>query len=1057
MKLIRQMTLYSSQSASEYTFAIELCEVGGNAYVVNFRASSRNDKTREGTKTVIPVDRAIAERTFDELVNNKLAAGYSQIPYAGADVMKPADPPMSQTAAARRAAILKRLRDALEGEQTAQKKWKLSRVIWRAGELKLTEAAPYLLRLAHQGDAMQQYCAAWASGRCADESNATDVIRVLGHAYFQDATPAMVRRIAAAGLARLLKNSDDATFYHALLATLPNDIRAAVEQGDSNALSERLRYYLFTLKTASNAYLTTLYLLSQKYGAIREPLLTLLKELPFAPGYFQPIRQIFKAAEFYDDAEMFGLLAYRIEKTARGYRSPSGYYFRRHGSAQISGVGYMNVKEEYQQPQPRLAFSSKTRDYLRERITRTLRRAGEADSPAYAELAARLLLMYDDLTDKTQPYFIPRYLYEYRPYRRIDISTHYDAYSTHLAFNFILYGNSPRYGREPNAGAWHCVEPYQPGQPAPDAREEAFPALWDETPQTLVELLLKSRCERVQEFAAKAFRANPDNGKLLDTAQLIALLALPYPATNALALDLAAQRYTPGKPDVALVRALLNCPYQPAREMARRWIEKSAATFMQDAALVCDLIFSSYADGREWARAFLTTQHFFELQEQAIVSRALAMLLAAKPDELKSDAIQAISDMLLLAFPRSMYRLNLEIIGDLLAHEHAELHTLAGKILLKHTRDARTLPEELFAALLQSPSPQARSIGVQLLGKLPDYQLLEKQPLLTNFCISVFPEIRQAAKPLIGRLAKSQKAFGDALAQLLFSSMLFKEAADGIHQDVYALFIEELRPHLALFDADKTAKLLKSPHLHATLLGAYLLKNVVDMSAFSARQMIDLAKNELRDVREAAWNFYRRFPERIKKEAAVALGIVDSDWEDSRRFAFDYFRAAFAENDWTPELLVSLCDSVRDDVRAFGREMITRFFRDADGTDYLLKLSQHPSADLQLFATHYLEQFAANHADRIEKLEPYFVTMLSQVNKGRVAKTRIFSFLRAEAEKDEAAARVAARILTRQSATCAIGDKAACIEALRAIRHKFPQFDTPLKAVEPPIYAKAMG
>jgi len=1051
MKLIRQITLYSGQGDSEQTFSIELCDVGSNAYVVNFRATSRNGKTQDGTKTVIPVARAVAERTFDELVNSKLAAGYSQIPYAGSNT---ATPSRSQVEAARSDAILKRLRDALEGEQTARTKWKLSRVIWRAGELKLTEAAPYLLRLANQGDAMQQYCAAWALSRCADESNATDVIRVLGHAYFQDATPDNARRIAAAGLARLLKNVDDTTFFDALLATLPNDIRAAVEQDDSNALSERLRYYLFTLTTASNTYLTTLYLLSQKYGAIREPLLTLLNELSFAPGYFQPIRQILKAAELYDDAEMFGLLAYRIETTAHGYRSPSGYYFGRHGKAHIRGVGYVNVKEEYQKSLPRLAFSSKTRDYLRDRVTRTLHRAGEADSPAYAELAARLLLRYDDSCDMTPPYFIPCYRYEYRPYRRIDISTHYDTYATHLALNFILYGNSPRYHHAANANAWHCVAPYQPGQPAPDAREEAFPALWDRTPQTLVELLLNSRCERVQEFAAKAFRANPDNGKLLDTAQLIALLALPYPVTNALALDLAAQRYTPGKPDFELVRALLNCPYQPAREMARSWIAKSAATFMQDAAFVCDLIFSSYADGREWARAFLPAQHVFELQEQTIVSRALAMLISAKPDELANEAVQEIGDILLLAFPRSMYRLKFEVIGDLLTHSTAELHTLAGKILLKHTQDARMMPDDFFAALLQSPSPQARSIGVQLLGKLPDYQLLEKQSLLMNFCISEFPEIRQAAKPLIGRLANSRKAFGEALAQLLFSSMLFKEAAEGIHQDVYALLTEELRPHLALFDADKAVKLLKSPHVHAAQFGAYLLKNVVDMSAFSARQMIDLAKNELRDVREAAWNFYRRFPERIRQDAAVALGIVDSDWEDSRRFAFEYFRATFTENDWTPELLVSLCDSVRDDVRAFGREMITRFFREADGTDYLLKLSQHPSADLQLFATHYLEQFAANHADRIEKLEPYFVTMLSQVNKGRVAKTRIFSFLRAEAEKDEAAARVAARILTRQSATCAIGDKAACIEALRAIRNTFPQIDSPLKAFEPPVYAK---
>ncbi len=100
---------------------------------------------------------------------------------------------------------------------------------------------------------------------------------------------------------------------------------------------------------------------------------------------------------------------------------------------------------------------------------------------------------------------------------------------------------------------------------------------------------------------------------------------------------------------------------------------------------------------------------------------------------------------------------------------------------------------------------------------------------------------------------------------------------------------------------------------------------------------------------------------------------------------------------------------------------------------------------MQVFATNYLESYAADNADRLRELVPYFVTVLCQVNRGRVAKGRIFKFLDKEAQKSEEAARIVAEILTRQSVTVAIGDKATAVEMMVRIRRRFPGIELPIQ------------
>ncbi len=1054
MKLVRQSSLFFKEGKSDKVYEVDLCEISNNEYVVNFRYGKRGGKLKEGTKTIFPVPFPAAEKIFKNLVTSKEKKGYkSFLSLEPADSL-PKEPEQKhpEDSTSRKETVLNHLAQAVQAKAGTDKKkwrvifaqlgkaqkgkWKLSRVIWRAGEMKLPEAVPYLVELADSGDNMDKYCIAWSLGRCSvrDSSQDTygDALDVLFN-YYNNTNDEALKRIAAEGICFLQKHGQQDDFFQLLADTLPAGLKKTVRESDPDIILKRLKEYLFDLKTTSNEYLTTLYHISNKYPHIHRALLEVLPELPLESNYFKHIRHIFKAAEFREDKKVHGLLAYRFEKTKE---CKDNYYF------------YDKDRNNYIR-----AYSGITRNYMRKRIVRTLRRLGELEDSFYTELASAILLMFNDKTDAEAPSNVVKYTYEYVSgrYNHKTEVVYYDSYAKYNVLNYMLFANSPRYELRKKAEAWSCVHPYRPGSKGPNVREEAFPELWDKAPHTLVSLLAGSRCGPVHEFAVKAFRTIPDYETFVSIENIISMLGLPYEVTNELGLEIAKQKYSPDNPDLALTAALFNCPYEKARVTAIEWIEKKLDFYMKDSAFVCELIFSRQADMSKWTRSLVSGFGFPDHQERALITRIVSGLLSLQ-DEADGDYARNVGETLLLAFPGKIYELGMDVIRDMLAHPVPEIQAIAGNILLKHKTEAKYLTDDVFMTLLRSKSPYVRTIGVQLLDKLPDEILLTKEMVLANFCISEISYIRKTVKPIIGRLSARSREFADRLVEQFHTVFLFKEAYEGLHQDLYKLFTEELSGSLGNIDQKSMWKLIRSKYEQANRLGCFLLNTIADVNTLNMRQLIELANGEIYELREFVRNFYKNNAEFIRNNKEEALSILDSDWDDTRAFAFEYFRANFSEDDWTPELMVSICDSVREDVEAFGREMITRFFDDAHGPRYLIKLSQHPSADVQLYASNYLDRFAAGNIEQIEHLESYFITVLSQVNKGRVAKSRILHFLRSEAMKDESAARIAARVLTEQSLTLAIGDKASCIEILLDICKKYPGIETPVKIKQVPVY-----
>lgn len=1037
MELIKRTTLLYQAGSSDKVYEVDLCQTGENRYVVNFRYGRRGTNLKEGSKTVQAVPLAEAQRVFDKLVNSQIQKGYrdvteqriSETP-ALATIQGAND---VITGNARHQAILNRLvnRD--------NRKWPLERAIWRAGELKIREATPSLIQLIATGEPLRDYCIAWALGWCGDES-AIPYVRALSQ---HKSVAEFVRRIAWEALFKLSDEQTRAAMRSQKIEELPSELRSLARNGSAEAFATALRTYLSSGDYRRFVVLDTIYQIDNEY--VRPALLDTLCDTPLKPNYFQRIRHIFKMAEYRHDAEVFGILAYAFEKEPgtfnnqrRGWEYDSvRRTYRRSRQRRYS--------EELKSPQSKKAYSSQTREYLRRRVWRTLEQLGEEGDSNYVNLAVSILLQYsDDDAEEVKQLTFTRWNQQRRSHDRISIA--WDTYAGYLTFNHILYENSPRYVSHPKA--WRCREGYKPGHPEPKVREEAFPELWVQNPGALLQLLLKSDCRPVHHFAVKALQECQQFCAQLNVDTLIKLLSKPYEVTAELGFELASDRYNPAQPNSQLVLAVANCVLQEARRQAYRWIEAQREYFFESSNFIAGLVTSQQADTRAFARRLLSSSILSDATARVLIGRIIAAVLALSPTQ--TDMAREIGETLLISFTPQLRNLGFGVILDLLRHPMPEIQELGARILLNHETRAVDLPLDLIESLLASPYESVRGIGVRIFGQLPDENLMGDRILLIAMAINAVTDIRNAIRPVIRRLATNHPDFGTELASDFINVLTTAERHEGVHSYLVLLMREDIPGWMSSISKEKAMQLLRAKSSVAQGLGGLVLSEERDrfLHEFETSEIVKLANHEILSVREAAREMFLQILDRIRtdsQEILAAVRLLESKWDDSRSFASTIFSTYFTTEDWTPEVIVSICDSIREDVRSFGRDLVTRNFQQSYGQDYLLKFSEHPSTDMQMFATNYLENYAVNNPNRLRELTPYFVSVLCRVNRGRIAKQRIFAFLDTEAQKSEEAAQIVADILTLQSVTMAIGDKAAAIQTMLKIHKNYPQLSLPIQ------------
>jgi len=1036
MKLIRKVCLYFQDGKSDKVYEVDLCDLGSGSgaarYVVNFRYGRRGKTLREGTKTVDPVTFDEANEIFTSVVVSKTNKGYQSEHESGAAPVALRDVSLASTND--NAAIDKRAQILLDRLARAKLKaidsGEVKRTVWRVGELRLRSAAATICTLIFSADDVLDYCIAWSLGRCGDASvlpSLVEIQRRYGLNY--------VGRMARESLVTLAADDEKQRVYDEILSSLPVSLADAISSTDPKRIFSSLEVLIQTMGPQLSNLLSNIYCLSRDNSPVREALIMILGQVPLKPDTFRGVRQIFKHAEFRCDGAVFGLLNYRFEKQHQ--------YFNRNWNRSAFSPKvrrYLDIEKEFAKEDTAFAFSNRTRDYLRRRAWRSIKRLGELGNAKYAEMAADMLLPVkdSDASIKNSSRF-----YDYHQGRLI--TRNYHPYAGFLAFNFIINRHNPRIRLGQSRKAWQIDEDVAE---TPGFRCEAFPELWDRHPQQLLRLLNLSECEAVHLFAERAIRANTTFLNSLDIDSIVRLLRKPYQNTANLGLDLAKTKISAGHITHDLIAALMEGFCETARQLARDIISANSQWILEYPQLMFSAICSEYSDNRLWMRRFATEMVLDESVLQSLIARLISQVITFGKDETRyRPLIDDIAWMIVNVYARQVRMLGVAVIDDLLSESAESVQILAARLLINHSFDVQQLPPALLRKVMESPYAEVRALGVQLFGQLPDEILLQQPAFVIALAVSRDAQVRQAARPIISRLANRNHDFAEHSLQKLMGYLFLAESVEGLHADILGLINKELSHVLNELDQATTWRLLQSRSKAAQRLGAELM-NRFRHTDFSVRQLARLAGHSILQVREWALLEYKNNVERIKLHAQDALMILDNPWDDVREFAFTYFSEHFDASDWNADLLIGICDSVRNDVQNFGRDLINRFFEENEGANYLLKLSQHPSRNVQLFASNYLKQYAAGNVEFLQALRLYFVTVLSQVNSARAAKSRITRFLGDEALKSEAAAALVSEIFSRQSVTAAIIDKSACIEILLKIQQRYPHLPSPLQLIQ---------
>ncbi len=706
------------------------------------------------------------------------------------------------------------------------------------------------------------------------------------------------------------------------------------------------------------------------------------------------VRALFRLAEANRDGELYALLARRIDAYSGKVRP----------------------------------FSPETRRYLRRRVARVLRRLGRAQSPDYVKMASAILLGYDD-EDAV-------------PTKRGAFNHHYDAFAPFHAFNQILYTNSPRYEKAHHThSVWKCKGRYRPGEPAPAQREEAFPALWDRAPHALWQLILESGATPVIEFATKALRPNRTFTDALRDEQIAAVLASGHLIAQRFAFDLARARPL----TIVLARGALASDLPEAHAHVTAWIDSHIDEASADPDFVALLVTGKTQVIREAALRLVRTRALADSVARSAAVRAIAILLGLSDNPANAERASGAAATMLRVLEAPLRELGADVLRDMIKHPLAGLGELAGEVMLRHAhRDA--LPGDLIEALLSSPHATVRSLGGRMLALTPPEIAKDDIEALVLFATSGNAELREATRPLLAAIAAKYPDIGRALADRLIDALL-KTQPQGAPAHIVSLLRGELAGVLPKKPAATILRLIGALSPHARDAGGLLLPQL-GPDDIGLDDIARLASNESRAVREGAWALARVSIPRYRMAPVALAKLVDSQWEDTRAFAIAFIRDEVGGDKLGADAIITICDSIRPEVQDLGKALLMQQFREADAGKYLVRLAEHPSTNLQLLVSGLLDRYASDLSE-LRPLVPYFATVLSQVNRGRVAKERVLAVLRREAARSPEHATLLAPLLDRQSATIAISHKHPIIATMVDVHHLYPTVPLPISVIPP--------
>lgn len=1054
MNLIEEKVLRFKEGNSDKVYKVMLLEVSNGKYYVNFAFGKFGAVLKEGTKTDTPVSLVDAKRIFDDLISSKVKKGYSE----NLDNNQQNNPITIIEKKEFKVSKEEQIREILftlenpqsisvkpynkdkKSNKTKTKKQDntLSRAIWRAGELRIKDAKEPLLKLLNTKNELDKYSVIWALGYCGDESCVNEILGI----YKNVETSEMIKRISLEALLKIADKQTKDDLIKSKTDSLSSNLKEIYKIGKSQEFCEAAKLHILNPNNIND--LEKMYYIFDE--DFKDTFVEMINLLPLKSPNFKTLRHIFKISEYRFDPKVYGAIARKFDKEkftldTNNYKWNSGwgYYYTENGYLKST-----DIKNQLKTPSSKFAFTSRTKHYMERRVNRFFRKLGRDNNTDFVKMAVGVLLAYTD-KDAEVAKTTSKTLYNYKTNKSTTIQKVWDKFASSLILNNLLYANSERYAHNENSRAWHCINGYKPGDPIPEKREELYPEMWDKIPEGLIHLLVESNCSAVHDFAVRAITDKEKLLKELDTETLLILLEKPYKKTAELAFKILREKFDPNKPDIKLINILVNSISEDIRKQAIEWMKIKPDFYLNDINFIFPLMISEFDDIRDFIKE--SGIEFNEDQNKSITAKLISYMLSKSDNYHKS---KDIAENLKFNYNRYLKSLGINIIKDLLNSNSEASQELGAYIIENHNIKITDMPYELLETIINSDFESVRAIGVKLVSRLSPETALLRIPLIMSLIIHKLPDIRMESRTLVDNLIKNS-SMAEKITEELIKELKNKQKYKDLHQDILFLLQNQLSNQLNNLDLYKVLDLIYSKNLAAQDLGGNLLLkdiNIEKAKELDIIEVVRLSNHEVLSVRQASWKIIITQGKDLiadKKKLNKVMRFFDSKREDSRKYASAEFAKLFSDNDWTPELLIGLCDSIYPDVREFGISMIRKMFKSEHGIEYLTKLSESPSSDIQFFATSYLDEYVKDDIEKIKELVPYFKRVLANVNRSRTAKNRILNFLSSKYKNNIDTARIIADIISWYSATDSINDKSKAITLMLNIAKEYPGLDLPLK------------
>ncbi len=431
------------------------------------------------------------------------------------------------------------------------------------------------------------------------------------------------------------------------------------------------------------------------------------------------------------------------------------------------------------------------------------------------------------------------------------------------------------------------------------------------------------------------------------------------------------------------------------------------------------------------------TASYPELWEQS-PGAYVTLLAASKVADAVAFAVEGVK-----RHPEAMHGASHAQVLAMLGAPHAEAVGLASAELERRF-DAHNPDWALVDALLADARPEVRTLGQKFLSLAADLWTRDVDRVMRYLGAADASVRTVAAGLVVASLDDADVWHRRELAERILAVLATPEPTPGAHEGFARVARDGLGRELAeVLDVTELMTMVSKGSPAAQAVGASVLGLKPDaIELLGLPRIAAMANHDVAAVREAARSMLRSTLPSLAADPSLLFTLAESEWADTRTFAFDVLRERVDLQTVGLDAYVGLCDSNRADVQQFGREVVLRDFDRLDVGELIARLSQHPAPPMRRFALdlvvgHLKEGFVA-----LAKLEGFFRTALFDLWPSRNEKRAVVEFLEKRGLRDERQAEVASRVLGDFVRVKARRDFENALEALVRIKLTFPEVES---------------